>query len=417
MTGTLLRLNNFSALLVLVLLSILFEGHALPLSLRPFSLGIAMSTSNPGAVAAAPKRTLYDEPVSNSGARCRIVLYKKEIPESEVAIVSPSKLGGLKSDQFLRINPQGKMPSMVCTETGLNLAESDTICRYILTKYPQGPSFQPDNPKSNLISRMHDMYLTTIQGCMYKAASGSFGPFGARKDAIAEFLKQLKVIETLIDPSPTEQEGMYLCGDEVSLADAALFPTIVFANHMLPKFDIERPLPPKISRWFSDVKDNDPVFQMVYDEIMSGLNSWDERNRWKDILGAGWRDTEPATIFDKLIKGEIPADIVREDNKIFAFKDINPAAPAHVLVIPKDRAALTCLSKATDEHREILGSGGGNRSRQVAGLWGRRSYRHQRWTRWRTRGDAPARARDRWPIDAVAAGLRRRGYRRFETVK
>jgi len=46
---------------------------------------------------------------------------------------------------------------------------------------------------------------------------------------------------------------------------------------------------------------------------------------------------------------------VKEDAKILAFKDINPAAPAHVLVIPKARSALTRFNKATVEHVEILG--------------------------------------------------------------
>ncbi len=40
-------------------------------------------------------------------------------------------------------------------------------------------------------------------------------------------------------------------------------------------------------------------------------------------------------IFCKIIKREIPADIVYEDEEIIAFKDINPAAPVHILVIPK----------------------------------------------------------------------------------
>ncbi|MDJ0734567.1 MAG: histidine triad nucleotide-binding protein [Nostocaceae cyanobacterium] len=41
------------------------------------------------------------------------------------------------------------------------------------------------------------------------------------------------------------------------------------------------------------------------------------------------------TIFSKIIRREIPADIVYEDDLTLAFKDINPQAPVHILVIPK----------------------------------------------------------------------------------
>ena len=43
------------------------------------------------------------------------------------------------------------------------------------------------------------------------------------------------------------------------------------------------------------------------------------------------------TIFDKILAKEIPADVVYEDEFVLAFKDINPQAPVHVLVIPKQR--------------------------------------------------------------------------------
>ena len=42
-----------------------------------------------------------------------------------------------------------------------------------------------------------------------------------------------------------------------------------------------------------------------------------------------------STIFSKIIHGELPADIVYEDDQALAFRDINPVAPTHVLVIPK----------------------------------------------------------------------------------
>ncbi len=61
-----------------------------------------------------------------------------------------------------------------------------------------------------------------------------------------------------------------------------------------------------------------------------------------------------ATIFSKIINKEIPADIVFESETILAFKDINPKAPVHVLIIPKIE-----ISKVTDlkasEHSLLLG--------------------------------------------------------------
>ena len=45
------------------------------------------------------------------------------------------------------------------------------------------------------------------------------------------------------------------------------------------------------------------------------------------------------TIFDKIINKEIPADIVFENEDVLAFKDINPQAPTHILIIPKKRIA------------------------------------------------------------------------------
>ena len=43
------------------------------------------------------------------------------------------------------------------------------------------------------------------------------------------------------------------------------------------------------------------------------------------------------TIFDKIIAGDIPADVVYEDDTVLAFRDINPQAPVHVLVVPKKK--------------------------------------------------------------------------------
>ncbi|KAJ1699186.1 hypothetical protein LUZ63_007698 [Rhynchospora breviuscula] len=66
-------------------------------------------------------------------------------------------------------------------------------------------------------------------------------------------------------------------------------------------------------------------------------------------------DGDSPTIFDKIIKKEIPSTIVYEDDKVLAFRDISPQAPTHILVIPKVKDGLTGLSKAEERHVEILG--------------------------------------------------------------
>ena len=59
------------------------------------------------------------------------------------------------------------------------------------------------------------------------------------------------------------------------------------------------------------------------------------------------------TLFEKIIAREIPADIVYETEEVLAFRDIHPAAPVHVLVIPKE--PLPMIQQATDAHTELLG--------------------------------------------------------------
>ncbi|KAM9394138.1 putative HIT-like protein isoform 2-T2 [Pholidichthys leucotaenia] len=59
------------------------------------------------------------------------------------------------------------------------------------------------------------------------------------------------------------------------------------------------------------------------------------------------------TIFSKVIDKSIPADIIYEDEKCLAFRDISPQAPVHFLVIPK--VPIPRISAAKDEDVEVLG--------------------------------------------------------------
>ena len=60
------------------------------------------------------------------------------------------------------------------------------------------------------------------------------------------------------------------------------------------------------------------------------------------------------TIFSKIIRREIPATIVYEDDEVLGFKDIAPKAPVHVLFIPKNQIIPT-LDDLRDEHAPLIG--------------------------------------------------------------
>lgn len=57
-------------------------------------------------------------------------------------------------------------------------------------------------------------------------------------------------------------------------------------------------------------------------------------------------------LFCKIIKGDIPCTKVYEDDKVFCFKDIDPKAPVHVLVLPKKH--ISSLNEVTKEDSEII---------------------------------------------------------------
>jgi len=59
------------------------------------------------------------------------------------------------------------------------------------------------------------------------------------------------------------------------------------------------------------------------------------------------------TLFEKIIAREIPAQIVYEDNQVLAFRDINPQAPTHALIVPKK--PIPRLAEAKTEDQEMLG--------------------------------------------------------------
>lgn len=58
-------------------------------------------------------------------------------------------------------------------------------------------------------------------------------------------------------------------------------------------------------------------------------------------------------LFCKIVAGDIPADTVYENDQVFAFRDIDPKAPTHILIIPKEHIATT--NDLAEAHKTLIG--------------------------------------------------------------
>lgn len=59
------------------------------------------------------------------------------------------------------------------------------------------------------------------------------------------------------------------------------------------------------------------------------------------------------TLFEKIIAGDIPADFVYKDDQLVAFRDINPVAPTHILIVP--RKVIPTVNDIRDEDAPLIG--------------------------------------------------------------
>jgi len=76
------------------------------------------------------------------------------------------------------------------------------------------------------------------------------------------------------------------------------------------------------------------------------------------------------TLFTKIIRGEIPGDIIYQDEHVVAFRDIVPVAPVHVLIVPRDEIAGVASVPDHGQHERLL-----NAAKTVAEQEGLTSYR------------------------------------------
>lgn len=103
----------------------------------------------------------------------------------------------------------------------------------------------------------------------------------------------------------------------------------------------------------SSIRANNAILSSFSAKIHTTQIQRDDGGKVDLAAEARKRKKDKPNIFLKIINKEIKADILYEDEEVLAFKDVNPVAPTHFLVIPKKE--IHCMSAATEADIPILG--------------------------------------------------------------
>jgi glutathione S-transferase len=166
--------------------------------------------------------TLVSVPVSGYAMRVRFIVAKKSLGPEVIQVKAPAEFGGLKSEQFLAVNPLGKMPALFIHDPPAVMPkvifESRVIADYIIDRFANvKPPFVASSPErravGSLVAAICDNYIAHLQPYMYK-------PFDADVDRgakIQEMGTAFDAIEKILDSN-----GPYVSGSDISVGDAAL---------------------------------------------------------------------------------------------------------------------------------------------------------------------------------------------------
>jgi glutathione S-transferase len=147
--------------------------------------------------------------------------------------------GGFKSEEFLAINPIGKVPALV-TDCGMALPESEVIVEYIEDAYPK-PVLRPRKPDERaqvrLVSRINDLYLVPAMG-------KCFGLMAPTRDPAAVAVALEDVNKALTHLERVMSGKKHAVGNKFTVADCAITPILFFITRITGVLGVKAVLKP-----------------------------------------------------------------------------------------------------------------------------------------------------------------------------
>ena len=176
---------------------------------------------------------LYAVTLSPFAARVRLALRVKKLDYD----MQPPP-GGIRSPEYLAINPIGKLPVLV-TDDGLAIAESETILDYLDERFPAPPLLPSDaaeRVRMRTIIRSFELYVTPAMSRLFKQMDPATRDEAITAAEIANWRNGLGLCDRFVTDS------VFAVGDAISKADCILLPSLLLCEVVAQIFELDDPL-------------------------------------------------------------------------------------------------------------------------------------------------------------------------------
>jgi glutathione S-transferase len=203
---------------------------------------------------------LYSGDLSPYSAKVRMQIYAKGI--SDIPFERPEGFG---TTDYWKISPLGRIPALDLG--GDIIPESEVIAEYLEELYPE-PGLLGATPRERAqvrtVSRIGDIYLMNNTFLCLPQARRATRNDGVRDLLTGQVKRGIGALEHYIG------EDGYAVGGRLTLADCSLVPALFMIEHVVPTFDVEAPLPPKVAAYWTAIRQNEPAARVLV-ELHRGL--------------------------------------------------------------------------------------------------------------------------------------------------
>jgi glutathione S-transferase len=207
---------------------------------------------------------LISSDLSPFATRVRAAIYAKGL---DVEIIPPPA-GGIKSPEYLAMNPMGRIPVLVLDD-GTALPESETIVEYLEDAFPERPlrpATARGRAQARLVARVAELYIMAN----FAALFGQMDPKTRDQAVVAAAAEKIR--DGVSHLNAVMGEGPYAAGAQFTTADCWLIPQLFLLNLIQVMFGLGDLLAkaPKVRAYAAAMK-NDPLAQRLAAEQQAGL--------------------------------------------------------------------------------------------------------------------------------------------------